>query len=438
MKGKLLSTSKLLFLFVAFISATNTVKAQKLRAFVIQPPEVVLQNVKKIAIINADEEEQNKDLRYRNNNLKGDVLSDYIVAGLLQSDRGIGTILVGLSAEEGQTYIDGFNTNVFKLVERSQIQSVIEEQGFTLGGLVNQDQASTVGELLGIDAFVFVNSSFTSSDKADPRTYKGKTTYRAVRTVNVEARIKVVSVETGEILATTDFKTSVNDSKSNASKYDAIRALKPATTIADEGLKKMTNQILNYFAPSFTYKKFKFEKIKVKEFKDDVKKAEDYLDEGKINEAYQVYKQVYDNDPYNPKAAYNMGIFYEAVGDFDNAVTHYGTAYQLDPDEDDYGDAYKNAQKGQTFTAELKHYGITIQPHDWSLDAGVNLNATKVKTDGSSKDRVNVYKDPIKDADVVAKVPGGLEFEVIEQEGEWYKIKLLGGDTGYLHQDDLD
>lgn len=438
MKGKLLTTSKLLFLFVALISATSTVKAQKLRAFVINPPEVVLQNVKKIAIINADEDEQNKDYRYRRNDLKGDVLSDYIVAGLLESDRGIRSILVGLSAEEGQTYIEGFNTNVFKLVERSQIQSVIEEQGFTLGGLVNQDQASTVGELLGLDAFVFVNSSFTSSDATNTSTYKGKVSYRSTRTVNVEARIKIVSVSTGEILATNDFKATAKDSKSNANKYDAIRALRPATSVADDALKNISEQVLNYFSPSFKYNKFKFEKIKNKEFKKEIKKAEDYLDDGKINEAYQVYKKVYEADSYNPKAAYNMGIFYEAVGDFDNAVTHYGTAYQLDPDEDDYEDAYKNAQKGQEFTAELKHYDITIQPHDWSLGAGVNLDATMVKTDGSSKDRVNVYKDPLKDADVVAKVPGGLEFEVITTEGEWYKVKLLGGKEGYIHQDDID
>jgi uncharacterized protein YgiM (DUF1202 family) len=33
---------------------------------------------------------------------------------------------------------------------------------------------------------------------------------------------------------------------------------------------------------------------------------------------------------------------------------------------------------------------------------------------------------------VVAKIPGGISFEIVEKATGWYKIKLIGGKMGYI------
>ena len=54
---------------------------------------------------------------------------------------------------------------------------------------------------------------------------------------------------------------------------------------------------------------------------------------------------------------------------------------------------------------------------------------------GSREDRVPVYGSASEGGDVVAQVPGGVTFTVVEERGDWLCIKLLGGNEGWVHRD---
>ncbi|MBD3333543.1 SH3 domain-containing protein [candidate division GN15 bacterium] len=49
---------------------------------------------------------------------------------------------------------------------------------------------------------------------------------------------------------------------------------------------------------------------------------------------------------------------------------------------------------------------------------------------------MEIYTRPDENSEVAAKVPGGVQLEVIEDAGDWWLVKLLGGKQGYISKDD--
>jgi len=64
-------------------------------------------------------------------------------------------------------------------------------------------------------------------------------------------------------------------------------------------------------------------------------------------------------------------------------------------------------------------------------------SAKSVKTRGGKSDRYDVLSGPEKGASVVSKVPGDTEFELLGDNGEFIKIKLMGGKEGYILKDNV-
>jgi uncharacterized protein YgiM (DUF1202 family) len=60
-----------------------------------------------------------------------------------------------------------------------------------------------------------------------------------------------------------------------------------------------------------------------------------------------------------------------------------------------------------------------------------------VKTRGGKSDRYDVLSGPDKGASVVSKVPGDTEFEMLGDNGDFVKIKLMGGKEGYILKDNV-
>ncbi len=144
---------------------------------------------------------------------------------------------------------------------------------------------------------------------------------------------------------------------------------------------------------------------------------------------------MYEADSYNPKTAYNLGVLYEIVGAYEEAAEYYGIAYELDYINEVYQKASKRAKSGIALNTYLEDIGHPIQPY--SFTGGGNALAERVKIRGSSADRVEVYLFPDKSSEVVAKVPGGLEFKVLGEEGKFIEIQLRGSKTGYIPKSDV-
>ena len=110
---------------------------------------------------------------------------------------------------------------------------------------------------------------------------------------------------------------------------------------------------------------------------------------------------------------------------------------EIDFDNELYQQASERAQRGIELAAFLDEIGRPVQPYTFSGDDLSTALADRVEVKGSSGDRSEVYELPDKKSGVVAKVPGGLEFTILEKEGDFYKIQLRGTKTGYVHKSDV-
>jgi len=125
------------------------------------------------------------------------------------------------------------------------------------------------------------------------------------------------------------------------------------------------------------------------------------------------------------------------VGSYDEAVEYYGVATQLDPSNSTYDEALKRAKGGALAVEFLESIGKPIEKYGFTA-GGADILADKITLKGKSSDRIEVHEFPDKECQIIAKVPGGLQFNVLKKEGDWYRIKLLNNKEGFVHKSDID
>ncbi len=409
----------------------------RLECFTLHAPEVLLTDVKRIAVFNFDSRTGFFDSRL------GASMADKLVAALMQEDRGltvVSTTFMG-SPQRLKPFFTGAKTNIYDILERNRMDKIMEEQKLVASGVIDDNQAVQLGKVLGVQAMIFGQVSLTSQDKQttyDSKDSKGNITkmYRSERVVTVEASMRVVSTESGKILATSSDRQSRTESLVGANNYPS---LPEPFALAQNLLDVMAYGFANHIAPYYEFDRFEILKIKEKEFRDKAKTARDLANIGQIDKAYPIYRSIVDQDPYNADAAYNVGILYEAAGDYAKALEMYSQASQVIPTDRTFAKAKSRCQQAADMVEKLKSLGVEIKP--MLLEIGESRVAVSsgstVKTRGSRSDRWDVFADKSRSSQVVIKVPGGSEFEVIENGGEWVKIKLLGGKEGYIHRENL-
>ena len=136
---------------------------------------------------------------------------------------------------------------------------------------------------------------------------------------------------------------------------------------------------------------------------------------------------------YNDRLHYNLGVLNEVVGNFGPALEEYKMALEL-RQNGRYEKAVKRNQKQVDFWRELNEIGIQLTAYEFGTSAAdlEKAMADKCEIKGKSGDRIEVKAEPNEGSATVAKIPGGIQLEVISVSGEWIKVKLLGGKEGYL------
>lgn len=394
----------------------------QIECFVLKSPEKFLPNVKKIAVLDFD-----------GNEGRGKVFADYLISTLIKEDRGIKTITGFFSSKEGKTYITDVKTNLFQIVERTQLEKILNEQKLSNSGLIDDNQIAQIGKVLGIDVMITGKIKYEKTDKESKKNYdNGKVSYCLTRSVNTEVTIKLIDINTAQIVGT---KTLTFTDSDNA--CDEKRSgIKSTEALVDNCLLACASAMTDYFAPRYEMSKFELKKIKVKEIKENASKAMDFAEKGDIANSHAIYKAIYDADNYNAFAAYNLGILNEIVGNYQDAYDFYNNAYQIENSDEDIYKAFQRAEKNLTLQKNLNTIGIIIPKHEWNQNNGDAL-AEKIKTTGSKSDRFEVFEQASSTSTVVAKIPGETEFTVINKEGEWYLIKLLGGKQGYINKKNI-
>jgi len=397
-------------------------------ACVLTAPAKRLEGVQKIAILNF-ENKGNFLLRKLGADFS-DRLPDYMTAELLQDYRG---------AIERKIYMNKVPTNVFSIIERNQIDKILAEQGLSVSGAIDESQAAQIGKLLGGDAIILGSLSYDYDDETYTRSYEKKdgavvTTYYRNRKLNASATMKIVSVKTGEILGTTSESDTKTDLASSKKGYPGTSAVKSPEVLAERAFKDIALDLVNYFAPYYEITSFDLRKIKFKKFKREAKDANKMLNNGEMDKAYAIYKKIYEADSYNPVAAYNLGAIHEAVGNYKRAKQYYDIAYQLDSDTKAFQRASEKAQQYSDMMGDFAAVGIEIEPYDFDLSE--HTLADKVEVKGSSGSRISIYSSPDKSSDVVAQVPGGIDLSILARMKGWYKVRLIGGEEGFLPEND--
>jgi hypothetical protein len=99
----------------------------------------------------------------------------------------------------------------------------------------------------------------------------------------------------------------------------------PEVTV-EECLKKVAEGLVNHFAPHFELQKLEFAKLEGNDYKRFHDTAKNALDRYDIDTAFLQYAAVADQDPYNHAAQFNLGVLYDAVGDYKRAQEKYNMA----------------------------------------------------------------------------------------------------------------
>ncbi len=415
---------KYLIVLLIVISSTTTSFAQKVDCFILKAPEKPFYSIKKIGVL---------EFECTNNRRLSSFMTDQLVADLLDQERGIFDTEGGwygiVKDKEGKTYIKGVKTDFYQVIERDQLEKVLREQRLSLSGAIDESSAAEVGRLLGLDAIIMGSVSYSSVDKRTGSEYPC-----LKRTVTAKGTMKMVSVETAQVVGTKSAESSLYVKKCTDERSEVPRE----DVIAQSCMKVLARQFTDYFAPGYQPIEYEFEKVKLKEFKKKAKEAEDFLKNDDLDRAFPIVYAMYEADSYNPKAAYNLGVLYEMVGANSEAHEYYSIAYELDYSNSKFAEAEQRSKAGIAVNEYLEDIGRPVQSYTFTGPKGIaSALAERVQVKGNSADRIEVYELPDKSSQVIAKVPGGLEFKVVSENGAFYKIQLRGTKTGFIRKSDV-
>lgn len=433
---KFRSVTIILTLLAFMLAGSGVMAYKKVKVFMPQTPEIPLEGVKQIAVLDFKPGAgTSKDA--------GQYLADKMIQHLLTESRGIRDVQGGLltSGVEGVTLTEGFTTKCYSVVERSRLETVLQEQAMSDDGVVDDAQAVEIGKILGVEVLIYgdvnVGSQDTKSvEKRVSFSGNNKQEYQVgcvTRKVTVSANMRIVRTETGEIIG------SRRSSRTSTSKYcDGDKnAIADVGTLAGNCAAGLAWEFANVISPWYASGEFELEKIKLKEAKDEAETAAEAAEDLEIDRAYAIYKKLYDSDPYNPLFLYNMGVLYEVTGSFDKAKEMYEGAAQL-KDEKSFKEATERVAGRMPLLPFYESIGVAIEPHDFEAAASdASLLAKKVTVKGGSGDRVDVFEQADKGSISAAKVPGGIQLEVLEEPGDFFLVKLLGGKQGYIPKGDV-
>ena len=245
-------------------------------------------------------------------------------------------------------------TNRFTVLEREKIDNILQEQGLSMTGVIDQNSAVEIGKLLGVDALIFGNvTAYKCEDEEGTRKVKKKVgtgKYKRVKRKNiftgkeywaeeeimktvlvdehykirkgvVSVNFKVVDVKTGKLLAVKSL--TVNKEYKSVEGRGNIPA-------REEVLNTLLSQVMEKFAGMIAPIKITVTR-KLEKGSEYVNRGVDFAVNGLWDMAIKSWKEGLKVEPSNPSIYYNLGVAYEKMGDFISAGEMYKKAVELNP-----------------------------------------------------------------------------------------------------------
>jgi len=136
-------------------------------------------------------------------------------------------------------------TRCFRVVERQRLMAMLEEMKLGMTGLLDPKKTKEVGRMLGVDAILFVNLASVRYNSDVNTAFIAKSETEKID-VTLDARL--VTVETGEILATA--KSSSRYRKTVGTAFGFIRSGEKADrkTVVQDSLESSLMELANEIA----------------------------------------------------------------------------------------------------------------------------------------------------------------------------------------------
>jgi curli biogenesis system outer membrane secretion channel CsgG len=252
----------------------------------------------------------------------------------------------------------------YSVIERDILYKLLAEQKLSMSGIISEDNTTRLGEMLGVDAFIIGSGNYSVNDDGGwyQRTKDDKkyVYYRINRKVTVQLTYKIISVETGEIIASKENSAKNYDTSDltraifNNQYFDYIEAVDEKTArskipewqpivnkLTDKLIKKSIKQIAPYY--SKTSREIKTGNSH------SMKTGLEYAKRKLWEDAKESWESVLTDNSPNARqdrihAMYNLGVYNEINSELDIAEEYFEKCFELSG-KNEYLDARVRIQK---------------------------------------------------------------------------------------------
>jgi len=232
----------------------------------------------------------------------------------------------------------------YTVIERSRIEEIMQEQSLALSGLVDENSAINIGQMLGAEALITgsgaysvkdegVWESYTETEKKNGKKVKvEKERYKITRNISCDITFRVIDVSSGSVTASKTIKQSNDDTQNTGDdEQAAVDGLNDWYPIVNELVDKILDKTVQQIAPHTITEKRKLEEGESKK----MESALEYAKRDLWDEALEIWQEVaagkYDKED-KIAAIYNLGVYNEIFGFYDKSEAFYEQCYKMTSD----------------------------------------------------------------------------------------------------------
>jgi|LWDU01.1.fsa_nt_gi curli biogenesis system outer membrane secretion channel CsgG len=273
------------------------------------------------------------------------------------------------NAYSGKTISDKLVTKLvgnghYTVADRDKLDKVLEEQQLSLSGIISEDDAPEIGELIGVDAFIIGSGKYFINDKGgwytnfnDKKIFKDFF-YMVDRKVNVEINFKIISVENGQVIASLEKKKSKTLNAKGDDLETAFANLSNWQSTMDKLVNDILNKIIKQIAPYYK----KTSKMIKSGTSIGMKTGLKYAKRNMWEDAKTSWEQVLEDFSPNGikdkiSAMYNLGVYYEIKDELDKAEEIFDNCFKQSG-KNEYLDARLRVQKRKKELVKLKEQNV--------------------------------------------------------------------------------
>lgn len=232
----------------------------------------------------------------------------------------------------------------FEVLDRAHLDQMMQEYHLTMSGLVNQDSATQLGNLIGASALIFgrveeyhyaENTSHHTENVYDivkwvPKKVGTKEVYTRNGKGTVEVSFTITDLTTGRILISPSITQS-------ASTQTSVDNQPPAPEINQEDLLATARrQVISRFMDMITPHSVSAQVVLLNDSDiPELDRGIDYAKNGSMNYAIENFISAVKNHQGNKnidKAYFDLGVAYEYANNFKDGLEMLNKAYSIKPD----------------------------------------------------------------------------------------------------------